>query len=338
MADDGTGRDISIPGVLISKKDGDKLKKFWNDNINDKDLLESIVIEVNLDIEKKSFVDFDLFFISDNEVVYRLLADFFKYYKDLENLIKFNAHYVTYQSSSFSKDMPYQHVDDCYGGGRYCNSPGKFKTNSGRTIVRENIKQKCIYEHAYKKTHEPNLYWNYMDNFRILCLNNKTGFTEDCSKQASSVSEIPELEIHNCMKQSFVEDAKTGQEFPLLGKNTILEEENKARKTFKVSFIPAMIINGRNYYGSWTAENVFEAVCAGFLVKPDICHDKEVKSTLGWGSVFLIVFVVILINGVIFYFCRNLIKRKIVERIEGTDINHKINTVVTSYLALRDNK
>ena len=93
--------------------------------------------------------------------------------------------------------------------------------------------------------------------------------------------------------------------------------------------------------GSWRADNVFEAICAGFKKKPEVCYIEGAfkrESGLGAFSIFLIVLLIIAINATIFYFCRNYIKRKIIERIESTDINHKINTVVTSYLALRDNK
>lgn len=35
MVDDGFGKNLTIPGVLISKEDGDIIKQFWKDNKND---------------------------------------------------------------------------------------------------------------------------------------------------------------------------------------------------------------------------------------------------------------------------------------------------------------
>lgn len=32
MMDDGYGRNLTIPGVLISKEDGEIIKQFWKDN------------------------------------------------------------------------------------------------------------------------------------------------------------------------------------------------------------------------------------------------------------------------------------------------------------------
>ncbi len=46
MADDGSGSDIIIPAIMISKKDGDKIKEFFNTYKNDEAVLSSIVITV----------------------------------------------------------------------------------------------------------------------------------------------------------------------------------------------------------------------------------------------------------------------------------------------------
>ena len=41
MPDDGRGNEVSIPSVLISYEDGEKLKKFYTDNKNNKTTLDS---------------------------------------------------------------------------------------------------------------------------------------------------------------------------------------------------------------------------------------------------------------------------------------------------------
>jgi hypothetical protein len=46
MADDGSGSDINIPAILISKRDGDILKEFFKNFQNDESMLSSIVISV----------------------------------------------------------------------------------------------------------------------------------------------------------------------------------------------------------------------------------------------------------------------------------------------------
>ncbi len=50
MNDDGTGLDINIPAVLISKEDGEIIKEFFRKNKNDESVLSSIVISVEFSI------------------------------------------------------------------------------------------------------------------------------------------------------------------------------------------------------------------------------------------------------------------------------------------------
>jgi hypothetical protein len=55
MADDGTGSDINIPAILITKRDGDKIKNFFKFNQNDESLLSSIVISVEFLLVRLNF-------------------------------------------------------------------------------------------------------------------------------------------------------------------------------------------------------------------------------------------------------------------------------------------
>lgn len=50
MADDGTGKDITIPGLLISKDDGRKIKEFWNKNADNPEVLQKITFEIDFEI------------------------------------------------------------------------------------------------------------------------------------------------------------------------------------------------------------------------------------------------------------------------------------------------
>jgi extracellular elastinolytic metalloproteinase len=50
MSDDGTGEDITIPAVLINKRDGDVIKKFYNDNQNNTEILDKIILSINFDL------------------------------------------------------------------------------------------------------------------------------------------------------------------------------------------------------------------------------------------------------------------------------------------------
>lgn len=46
MIDDGTGSDIFIPALLISKKDGKVIQEFFEKNKNDVSVLSNIIVAV----------------------------------------------------------------------------------------------------------------------------------------------------------------------------------------------------------------------------------------------------------------------------------------------------
>jgi hypothetical protein len=342
MADDGRGREITIPGILISYEDGAKLKDYYRKYKDDPEQLKKIVLEVNFEMEHPSnTVKYDLYMTSDNEQIYRLFQDFYHLSKELIPQTNLTVHYITYQSPFYNTGMNFV-SSNCLGNGKYCNTPGKFNTTDGTLIVIENIKQKCVYKYAYEQEKNPVLYWDYIINFYLLCLDKANPeFTRECSSIASLDSKLPNDIINKCIYDSWnaSEEKKKQADFELYSGNTLLDQDNEDRKTYALSFIPSLVINNRTFWGSWTADNVFEAICAGFKKKPEICYSQGAfkKAKMSTFSIVMIVLVIVVVNAIIFYFCRNYIRKKIVERIESTDINHKINTVVTSYLALRDN-
>lgn len=344
MADDGRGRELTIPGVLISKKDGKILTDYIEEH---KDNINKIRLEVDFLMEHpNNTVRYDIFTTSDNEVVYRLINDFYYYQRQLFDDTDMRVHYITYQSPLY---IPFSHSsnpvrDDCLGRGKYCNNPGKFGVEDGREIVNESIKQKCVYNYAYETTSDKYLYWEYMIEFYKSCLNiTKPTFTRECSMTASKTVGIPTDIINKCIHDSYIanEFERKLVDYELYVENSLLNADNEDRYTYLINMIPAITINGRTFWGNWVASNLFEAICAGFNKKPESCYREgafQKERSLGFFAVLVIITLVIIVNIFIFLACKRYIQRKIQERLESTDINHKINTVVSSYLALRETK
>lgn len=74
MSDDGTGDDITIPLVLISKTDGKILKDYYSLNRDNKDALKKFILDVDFQIEhpnNKAKVDF--FMNSESDELYELI-------------------------------------------------------------------------------------------------------------------------------------------------------------------------------------------------------------------------------------------------------------------------
>jgi len=339
LADDGTGSDIVIPTVFISHKDGQVIKDYLLEHPT-----EEVILAVNFNLKHSAQVKYDLFFSSDNLNMYSFLVDYETYIPLFKENTVFNIHYVSYISDDYQKGVA-KELPFCIASGKFCAIPRyDLGIEDGRLIVQENIRQKCVFITAFKKDNEGRDYFRYMREFNSQCISTKQ-FTEDCAKKVIS-EEISHLEdqVNECIANSYYS--------PLDGKNhniegnQLLDKDYEIQKKLNVQVLPGIVVNDREIFGSITAYNLFEAICGGFNILPTYCHKnseyktaaepKQESSDLSTGSIVLIILIVIVVNVAIVYVCKKYIVKKMHEKIESSEINGKINNVVTAYLALRD--
>lgn len=341
MADDGRGMEISIPGILISFEDGLVLKEFYKKNKDNKSVLDKIIFEIEFEMEKaNNTVEYDLWYTPDLENVYTMLSEMYYYHVQLKKYAKLNIHFVAYTHYSYTAGQRNE-VENCLGNGKYCARPGRFGITDGRVVIKEMIKQKCVHQYSYSQGQE-NLYWLYMINFYNECLSGEEKkFNTECSIYASKLTGIPNDVINKCIAESYeaTEAERKVKGFEAHSKNLILDKELEDRQTLYISRVPSLYINGRVFLGSWRADYIFEGLCAGLKKKPEICYseggfEKERKTSFFY--MCLIVIIVIVVNVIIFCFCMKFIRQRIQERLDSTDINKKISTVVNSYLQMRE--
>ena len=342
LADDGHEGDLSIPAILISRSDGDKILNYYILHKDNKNEIKKIRFEIKFDVENKNnIVNYDIWYTPDIENVYTFLKDFEKYDQALGKSAKMTVHFVTYPHFMYDPNSNTP-KEDCLGSGLYCIRPGKLGIADGSIIVTESIKQKCIYDNALKNDKIEN-FWKYMSNFHDNCIANQN-FNQICSNEAITNSGININEINNCLFESFSGTSyeKQQTDYQKISKNFILDKEYELRKQFLISRVPSITINGRLYIGSWRPEFVFEALCAALTKKPKACYNEglfkgEIKG-FSFMSTCLIILVVLFINIVLFVTCKRYIELKVGDRIKSSDIDKKIETVVNSYIALRESK
>ena len=339
LADDGNGNDISIPAVLISFSDGNKLINYYSQIKPDKN--NRIRLEIFLPLEKSdNTVKYDIWFTPDQTKVYDFLNNFEKY----QNLLGENAilgmHYITYPFFSYNENNR-QPIDDCLGSGLYCIRPSS-EINDGALIALESIKQKCIYKYIYENKENSDskiIFWNYMKNLYTKCISTKN-YNQQCSDNIVTSVGLQLEQINQCIKDSFIgsEQEKQNQNYNKILKNKILDDEYTIRKQNYITRVPSLTINGRLYDGSWRAEYVFDALCASLIKKPDACFKIGMQRGEGLSGpvVFVIIIIVLAINIILFILCKNLIRKKIMDRIESIDINSRIDDAVNTYFALKD--
>ena len=341
LADDGNGGEISIPAVLISFNDGNKLINYYNHTKPDKN--NRIRLEIYFPLEKSdNTVKYDIWFTPDQTKVYNFLNDFEKYQKLLGDNAILGMHYITYPYFNYDSKSNTP-IDDCLGSGLYCIRPSS-EIKDGALIALESIKQKCIYKISYENENKDNSYskeifWNYMKKLYSKCISTKA-YNEICSDNTVSSSGIQMELIEQCIKNSFVgsDYEKQNKNYKKILKNKILDEEYSTRKRNYITRVPTLTINGRLYDGSWRADYIFDALCASLINKPDACFKEGIQKQEGFSgpAVFIIIMVVLAINIILFILCKNLIKNKIMDRIESIDINSRIDDAVNTYFALKD--
>jgi hypothetical protein len=281
--------------------------------------------------------------------MYKYLSDFESYYRKIIDMGVFNVHYVSYISDDFLTNTKPREVDHCLSSGRYCALP-RFDLGimDGRTIIQENIRQQCIFHLSYVNASDSlrKDYFNYIRGFFNKCLSLESKvFSEACSIKVISedLDKVTVQDVNRCVYDSYESPLNQSNAFTV--NNKLLDQHYSVEKNLNVQVLPGIVVNGREIYGGIKAYNLFEAICGAFLTTPPVCSEKEILSKntsekeendLSTGVIILIIFIVILVNIIVVYICKKYIVKKMHEKIESSEMNGKINNVVTAYLQLRD--
>lgn len=322
MVDDGTAGNLYIPSVLISKTNGDILKKYMK-NGND----EVVRMTISFDMPNPdNRVEYEIWMSSEQQVLRDFLTQFAPVAKNFGRNIKITPHYVLWYCVECSNAGYVEDHKDCLSGGRYCApDPDYDGPRTGREIVMEDLRQICVSK-VSRKQGNPSLWWDYILEFSKCDENN---FNEKCANQALKNSGINELEVHNCIEDSF-----NGPKHEL-DDNKILSKERQMMYERSIYFYPSFIINNTTFRGDMEVEEIVVALCAGFQTKPQYCADyfsKTIsKKGISAGSIQLIIFFSIVILLVILFFYRRWLRKDMNSRMRA-----EVTSAVSQYIALTD--
>eukprot|EP00340_Litonotus_pictus_P011407 CAMPEP_0170536456 /NCGR_PEP_ID=MMETSP0209-20121228/102160_1 /TAXON_ID=665100 ORGANISM="Litonotus pictus, Strain P1" /NCGR_SAMPLE_ID=MMETSP0209 /ASSEMBLY_ACC=CAM_ASM_000301 /LENGTH=483 /DNA_ID=CAMNT_0010837825 /DNA_START=236 /DNA_END=1688 /DNA_ORIENTATION=+ len=286
MADDGTGGDIMIPLVLISKKDGQILEDHYKNNKNNPDELRRLILDVDFQIEHNSnTVKVEVFMNSESEEVYKLVDELSKFPELLEYL-NFIPYYLTFQRYDFDNSIePEKRVADenCLGGGKYCARPF-YSTEKldEKSVLKENLLQKCIWQY----TSDRNItgqYFEYLVRFYYGCYKStdqgESRFTIECGKATMDKVGLPESKIDKCFAESFITNEELKPiEFKRMEavlENKIFNEDIAKKSKMHAKLLPSAFINGKQFWGSYEKKAVLEAICSGLQKKLKSAIKKE---------------------------------------------------------------
>jgi hypothetical protein len=265
MADDGSGADVTIPSYLMFKQDAEPIKEV---------IMQDKVIRMQMSWllpRPDDRVEYSLWTTPKDPHSSPLQQEFKDVAVALGKHAQFSPHMYIYDgvvAGCESLDGENQCYTLCTNSGRYCATDPDDNLEvgiSGADVVRESLRRICIWN-KYGQDGIGTHYWDYVAEFNFRCDGPSYFMSEDCVKDCMNRAGITYSNIQNCMDDAGGLDGDV--------ENVILEEELIAREADGVVILPSFFVNNAPLRGALTTEEVFGAICAGYMVgsEPSICQ------------------------------------------------------------------
>jgi hypothetical protein len=200
------GRTLSIPAVLISKENGEKLKKFYYDNKDNEKVLDSIRLEIDFEVGKKDdIVEYEVFYTGNSKEVYKLLSDLSEINESLGAMVRYKSRYVSTASFEFNRGT-FIDNDYCMVKGKYCPlfyNPFAF---TPAEFISAHIKERCLQDYIKKNKLNSSYFWSFISKIEQSCFVERkyTNLTECVDSELTALLGSNALtEIVECFMNSF---------------------------------------------------------------------------------------------------------------------------------------
>ena len=344
FADEVSNSDVSIPAILISRKNGQKLIDYYENNKNNQILIKNIRLELKFDdVEKKSnLVKYDIWYTPDQEKVYNFFKNFKKFHIALEENAILAIRSFTYPHFNYDISNN-KEQKNCLSSGAYCYFPSNNYIEDGAKILIESLRQRCIYyfmiAHDSKKKYKYS-FWNYMGKYFDECVS-KNDYEKSCGDNVMKNLGISFDYVEDCIKYSVEcsDDNKDKEgNYLRLFPNSILERDYELRKQSFITKAPIITINERLFIGEWNDKEIFESLCSALIEKPKACLESGFYETSGFSffSFFIFILLILLVNIGVFFICKSIIKKIIKEKVGEVNMDSEINSAVDNYFALKN--
>lgn len=220
MGDDGRGKSVHIPGVLISKSDGEILKTYYR-NHKENIAKNPIYLEIDFEMETDENVNFDVYFEANDFNMLKTISNLKPYLKELGKTVDFEPRFVTYVHPAYNfTEFNKVEDDNCIAGGRYCVSP-RGNLIKGKDVIKMNLKLKCAFNTMkdYKNKNgigvidvninnvegDDLMFFKLLKFFISDCLDNtkENYFSETCMAISLQKAGYDIKEINQCYADSF---------------------------------------------------------------------------------------------------------------------------------------
>lgn len=268
MRDDDTGKNIEIPSFLVRKDDGQAIK----DYVAQYDTSGPVVLEMSWGLpHPDNRTEWKLWTTSIDPLAVEFKRDFRVVSQALGTAAEMEVGYYTYRGYSATP------ASMCTNGRLYCSLPPESASFPGRVVVKENLRQYCLWEHG-NRTRNIDTWWEYAARWTDECM---PTITEDshiaCDERLLREIGVDPSVIDTCVAASggFEDGAR----------NTVLDQMYADEHEERVFYLPYLLINEEPYRGSFSCPNpvayehcgLLQALCAGFdeASQPKACANND---------------------------------------------------------------
>jgi len=284
MADDHSGASISIPSLLIHKNDGLKFKKELaklSASSSSIQQTKNVLVKFSWNLpHPDNRVEWDLWTSSNSATSDAFKAKFGPVAAALGDSTLMEPHYYFHDGNVFcyNANASLQSCGSrCTNQGRYCHYDPDQNLDqglSGTNIVRENLRQRCMWLHL-NKTDQHLKWWDYVAAFKAHC-------SDEAWSQKCSLNEMDAVNIIGG-RQAVLDCIQTSGGYgDQDSANTIMDSEIDLKVDMNIFSWPTVLINNRPYRQSLNCPtkqpifrpndcNLLEALCTGFKDQPRAC-------------------------------------------------------------------
>jgi len=219
MGDDGRGKTVHIPGVLISKSDGQVIKSYYKNNL-EKIKENPILLEIDFEMETHEEVELDIYFESNDFNMLKVLKNLKIFLENLALSVNFAPRFLSFEHPFFNSTGNNNdfNSENCINKGRYCVWPRGLKNKklNGMDVIRNNLYMKCAFLNDDSSTPFvlKEKFFDFIGFFVDDCLNykeydndvnvNENYFSEKCMDDSLIKGGFDLKEIKDCLENSFL--------------------------------------------------------------------------------------------------------------------------------------
>lgn len=328
MADDGSGHKVTIPSVLISSSEGQKLI--------DAVKREPVLVELAWDIPRGQVVVADFWMSSGS----RESSEFLERFQDSAESLKYRLQFVPHfhifslPGGTGMNHLCASSIDSCDSckppPTKYCapdpDGPGAI---TGGDVANEDLRRACIWNVTAKKKSETGAqysqsFWDYVVRFFKYCplKTQSKRFGYACSAEVMQALGIPVDQVQRCVSENFAE---------------FLEQQ-----LIEVAWSPqALRLNGWRYSGPLDPETVLKAVCSGYATPPGECsqmlNNRRGQSEWGFGffTMLMITGAVVGVLAIAFAFYKRHVTMQMRKALRE-EVMLEVQTQMADYMPMED--